>query len=301
MDIKNLYTFKAIIEEGSFVNAAATLGYTQSTITFQIRQLEQELGIILFEKIGRKMVLTQAGKNIVPYIHDTIESYEKLKNIGKDYSQICGELTIILSETIFCYKMPQVISEFHAMAPNIKLKMKAASCHATKQALIEGAADIGICYDESETDARLSIKPLDHCKMELVAAKQLVEKMGMEHLDFRKESTTMDTSLITDEPEGIFRSNFEVYIKQQNIILAPTMELWSTDTIKRMVMAGIGIAYLPKFTMEKELKNKEFIALPHNISYKKIRAIYCYHKNKYVTPQMELLMKLLEKHICGLS
>ncbi|MGL5255491.1 MAG: LysR family transcriptional regulator, partial [Proteocatella sp.] len=90
MDIKNLYTFKAIIEEGSFVNAAATLGYTQSTITFQIRQLEQELGIILFEKIGRKMVLTQAGKNIVPYIHDTIESYEKLKNIGKDYSQICG-------------------------------------------------------------------------------------------------------------------------------------------------------------------------------------------------------------------
>ena len=79
------------------------------------------------------------------------------------------------------------------------------------------------------------------------------------------------------------------------------MELWSTDTIKRMVMAGIGIAYLPKFTLEKELKNKELIALPHNISYKKIRAIYCYHKNKYVTPQMELLMKLLEKHICGLS
>ena len=62
MDLKYLETFKTIIEEGSYARAADKLGYTQSTITFQVQQLEQELSIKLFEKIGRRMQLTKAGK-----------------------------------------------------------------------------------------------------------------------------------------------------------------------------------------------------------------------------------------------
>ena len=79
--------------------------------------------------------------------------------------------------------------------------------------------------------------------------------------------------------------------------MEPTIELWSTETIKSMVLAGIGIAYLPQFVLQNELNRKELVALPHHISYAGIRAIYCYHKNKYVTPQMKLLMNLLQKHV----
>lgn len=297
MDIKNLYTFKTIVEEGSFINAASVLGYTQSTITFQIRQLEQELDTTLFEKIGRKMVLTQEGNNLLPHVLETIESYEKLKNLGKDYSQMNGELNIILSETIFCYKMQKVISEFHKLAPNIKLKMRSLSCHNTKQALIEGSADIGICYDETEDDDRLIIKSLGNCKMALVASDELVQEKGYDTLDFTKKDICVDTSFITDEPDGTFRLNFEEYVKARSITLQPTIELWSTATIKSMVLANAGVAYLPEFVVQEELKNHSMIELKHEISYEKIRAIYCYHKNKYITPQMELLMKLLEEHV----
>lgn len=87
------------------------------------------------------------------------------------------------------------------------------------------------CTDQSEADDRLAITALGHCRMELVASRQLLEKMGMEKLDFTKASKAIPTSFITDEPGGIFRS------------------------------------------------------------------IYCYHKNKYVTPQMKLLMNLLQKHV----
>ena len=68
MNTKNFVTFKTILEMGSFQKAADELGYTQSTVTFQIKQLEEELNLKLFEKIGRRMVLTQAGKDIMPYI-----------------------------------------------------------------------------------------------------------------------------------------------------------------------------------------------------------------------------------------
>lgn len=90
MEVKNLYTLKTILEEGSFQNAAVKLGYTQSTITFQIRQLEEELGVVLFEKIGRRMVLSQAGENLIPYIDETLFAFERLRNVGKELSEMTG-------------------------------------------------------------------------------------------------------------------------------------------------------------------------------------------------------------------
>ncbi|MFY4776502.1 LysR family transcriptional regulator [Metabacillus sp. RGM 3146] len=66
MELKYLQTLKTILETGSFLGAARKLNYTQSTVTFQIQQLEQELSVKLFEKIGREMVLTQAGEDILP-------------------------------------------------------------------------------------------------------------------------------------------------------------------------------------------------------------------------------------------
>ena len=70
MELKYLNTFQTIVGEGSFSKAAEKLSYTQSTITFQIGQLEQALGAKLFEKLGRRMVLTKAGEQLLPYVRD---------------------------------------------------------------------------------------------------------------------------------------------------------------------------------------------------------------------------------------
>ena len=78
MDLKYLATIKAILETGSFQKAATRLNYTQSTVTFQVRQLEAELRVQLFERVGRRMVLTQAGQEILPYI----ENYAKLFGVS---------------------------------------------------------------------------------------------------------------------------------------------------------------------------------------------------------------------------
>ena len=79
MDLKNLHTFYTIIKEGSFSKAAKKLNYTQSTITFHVGQLEKELDVQLFEKIGRRMVLTKAGEQLIPYVEDVILSVHKME------------------------------------------------------------------------------------------------------------------------------------------------------------------------------------------------------------------------------
>lgn len=295
MEVKNLYTLKTILEEGSFQNAAVKLGYTQSTITFQIRQLEEELGVVLFEKIGRRMVLSQAGENLIPYIDETLLAFERLQNVGKDLYEMTGTLNIILSETLLCYKLDQVISEFHLLAPKVQLKLRSLSCYATKQAIIDGSADLGICYDEEDIDERLCVHSLGYVTLLLVTSSKHVNLLGNNQA-FTLENITIPTSFITDEPNGIFRKLFEKYIKDRHIHLDSTIELWSTSTIKSLVKSGLGVSFLPSFVVEEELSNGTFIALPHYIPYEKTRAVYLYHKNKYISKPMEVFIELLEKY-----
>ena len=86
MDLKYLRTFHTIVEEGSFSKAAKRLNYTQSTITFQMGQLEQELSVRLFERIGRNMALTKAGEHLVPYVEEVLNSVNRLQNFERSCS-----------------------------------------------------------------------------------------------------------------------------------------------------------------------------------------------------------------------
>ena len=87
MELKCLRTFRTIIDEGGFSKAAKKLNYTQSTITFQMNQLERDLSTTLFEKIGRKMVLTKAGEHLIPYVDDILQSVYKLSFLGEHLSE----------------------------------------------------------------------------------------------------------------------------------------------------------------------------------------------------------------------
>ena len=123
MELKYLITFKAIVEEGGFTKAAKRLNYTQSTITFQIGQLEQELSAKLFERIGRRMVLTKAGERLIPYVEDVLNSVDRLQNFEEDLTSWKGDLKIGIGETLLSYKIPPILKVFHEQAP-----MHACSC-----------------------------------------------------------------------------------------------------------------------------------------------------------------------------
>lgn len=85
MELKYLQTFQTIIKEGSFSKAAETLNYTQSTITFQIGQLEQALSVKLFEKIGRRMLPTKAAEQLYPYVKDVLASVDRMCCFENNY------------------------------------------------------------------------------------------------------------------------------------------------------------------------------------------------------------------------
>lgn len=290
MDLKYLNTFKTIVETGNFSNAAHKLNYTQSTLTFQIQQLEKELSFKLFEKIGRNMIVTQAGKDILPYIDMINQSVDQIKNYGKCTENLTGELKVVMPETLLTYKMQPIFKEFRLQAPHVKLSVQSLNCYDIRDNLSKGNAEIGVHYDVGGYKNTIYTQKLQDFETVLVASNLLDDSL----CDFCTPNQIKPLCLITNDKRSIFHKIFDNYLKEKNIIIDETMELGSIESIKRSVISNLGVAYLPRYVVADEIESKSLKILDVKIPNNTITAILAYHKNKWISPAMELFLKLLK-------
>ena len=293
MEIRYLNTFKAILETGSFQNAALRLSCTQSTVTFQIQQLEQELSVKLFERIGRRMVITQAGRDILPFADTILLAAQQLADYGKEINQITGTLKISMPETLITYKMQPVLSEFRRQAPGVRLSVQALDCYSVRRQIISGADDLGIHYDIGGYSDSFIVEELSSFPLVLIASPSLDEKLS----DFTAAKQQKDICLITNDRERIFQMKLESYLKEKNIVLDGVMELGSTEAVKRSTASNLGIACLPEYAAEAELADGTLKELKTEITDNMVTAVCAYHKNKWVSPAMSLFIELLKENL----
>jgi len=293
VNTKSLVTFKTILEVGSFQKAADKLGYTQSTVTFQIKQLEEELALKLFEKIGRRMELTQAGKDIMPYIDMILQSAEQISNYGKSLSEISGSLKLAIPDSILIYNMQPFMQAFTHEAPNVQLIVNSIQSGEINPSIADGTADIGInCEKDSYPDSVVH-KKLGKYKAVLVASPFANNNL----LDFITPHQRKPISLICNEPDGYYQLDMDKYLSEKDILLNPPMKVQSIEAVKRCVMNNLGIAVVPTYSIGEELKNGSLMPIKTELDKKTYDSFYIYHKNKWISPQMELALNLLEKYL----
>lgn len=290
MNTKNLLTFKTILETGSFQKAADKLNYTQSTVTFQMKQLEEELSLKLFEKIGRKMELTQIGKEILPYVETILQASEQISNYGKDLSEITGSFRLAVPDSILIYNLQPFIQAFLHKAPNIQFVINSLPSDDINQAILNGVADIGIDCDKGNFPDSIIYKTLSPFKTCLVASPFADTK----DLDFISPHQRKSLSMICNEPNSNYQRGINEYLEQKDIILSPYMKMQSIEAVKRSVMNNLGIAYIPIFAIREELKNGSLVQIKTELDDKMYTSICVYHKNKWISPQMELALQLLD-------
>lgn len=293
MNTKSLVTFKTILEVGSFQKAADKLGYTQSTVTFQIKQLEEELALKLFEKIGRRMELTQAGKDIMPYVDMILQGAEQISNYGKSLSEISGSLKLAIPDSILIYNMQPFMQAFTHEAPNVQLIVNSIQSGEINPSIADGTADIGInCEKDSYPDSVVH-KKLGKYKAVLVASPFANNNL----LDFITPHQRKPISLICNEPDGYYQLDMDKYLSEKDILLNPPMKVQSIEAVKRCVMNNLGIAVVPTYSIGEELKNGSLMPIKTELDEKEYNSFYIYHKNKWISPQMELALNLLKKYI----
>lgn len=291
MELKHLCTFQAVVDQGSYQKAAEALGYTQSTVTVQIQQLEEELGVPLFQRMGRRMVLTQMGEQALAQARELLLAAERLSNLGQDGRTPAGTLRVDMAETLLCYRMQPVIQAFREQAPQVRLIIRSRNCLQIPENIRTGACDLGLGYDMDWNRELLAVEPLGEAEIILLASPDFAEP------DFTTPGQRKPVSLITDEPDSIFRRQLEQYFRERNIVLDETIELWSIETIKRCVISGLGFTFLPRFVAQDALADGRLVELSAPISGIRDPVLCARHKKRWVSPAMELFLRLLREQL----
>lgn len=291
MNTKNLITLNKILETGSFQKAAKELNYTQSTVTFQIHQLEQELSIKLFNKIGRKMQLTQIGKEILPLVDTILQATEQLNYYGKNLAEMTGILKLVIPDSILIYLMQPLIRRFLNLAPKIQLIVNSISSEDIDDAIINGNADIGINCDKGSYPDTIIHKQMSPFRACLVAS----SSFDSTQLDFITPHQKKSICMISNEPNGNYQKSINDYLAFKDITLNPYMKMQSIEAVKKSVMNNLGIAYIPIFAIRNELENGSFIQINTELDEQLYTSVVVFNKNKWQSPQMKVFLKILDE------
>ncbi len=239
MDLDQLHTFLEIVRLKSFSKAAQTCYRTQPAISAQVRQLEQELNAALFERLGTRIALTTAGKIFSDYADQILQLRRRAQEVINELERVPrGEIVIAANEATCIYVLPTVFSEYKKQFPNVQLHVDRSYGVRVVAAVLDNLADFGI------TQLPVAEKKLQVVKIHTDEIKLLVPA---DHPLAGRESVAcqdvQDFPLLLPK-SGTTRSRLNAWMEPVEDNLQISMELDSTEMIKRFVAAGLGLSFL---------------------------------------------------------
>ncbi|PFN05281.1 LysR family transcriptional regulator [Bacillus cereus] len=284
MEIKQLITFKTVAENLNFTQSAKILNFAQSSVTAQIKALEAELGTVLFERLGKRIFLTEAGRKFQVYAEKMIALSYEAKMVVKDEETTSGTLVIGAQESQCTYRLPSILKEFKTKFPQIKLIFKPAhSNEAVKEQLLEGKLDLAFILDECKVEDALHVESLVQEELKIVAFPNhpLLEKPIISTKELENET------LLLTELGCSYRTIFEELFRAEDVYPANKIEFVSVEAIKQCVIAGLGIAILPAMVVEKDIEEgtMEELILENPIA--PIFTQIAWHKDKWITVPLQ--------------
>ena len=268
MELRQVQTFRAVAEELSFSRAAAKLGYVQSSVSAQVGALEQELGVPLFDRLGRRIKLTDAGKVMLSHSRKLLVLAEETKgavvDAGAGSDEVTGALTVSAPETLITYRLPKLLALFHERHPKVRLSVRPSAIGrllgSVRKAVEDGTVDVAFVLDERVRLADLAVEILAEEDITVIApaSHALANSSIVLPQDLHGE-----TVLLPEAPESgcAYRGQFERQLGSARVLPAEMMEFQSIEAVKQCVAAGMGVSVLPNVTVGAELKAGKLAAL----------------------------------------
>ena len=286
MDVRNLKTFLKVSELNNFTKAATVLGYSQSAVTVQMQQLESELGVPLFDRIGKNIKLTQYGANFIEYANGVIEAVEKAQNFATESEDMRGTIRFGLVDSILKSCFIPIFPEFNRRYPHINLSIFVGSAREIEAKV--RANEIDLCY---MLDYKVPRKEWVRIREEVEPiifvtnpGNPLADKEEVSFEEIIKEK------LILMPPGEGYRYLFDDELAKRNLFVTPSIEIANTDTIMRLTRTSNYVTMLPVFEVRKSIEEG---------SLRKINVPECefnqwsqlaYLKGKAMTPQLKVFI-----------
>ena len=284
MEIKQLITFKTAAENLNFTQTAKILNFAQSSVTAQIKALEAELGTALFERLGKRLFLTEAGRKFQLYANKMIALSYEAKMVVQDQEKSSGTLVIGAQESQCTYRLPSILKEFKTKFPQIRLIFKPAhSNEAVKEQLMEGKLDLAFILDTCKIEDVLHVESLIQEELKIVVCPNhpLLKNPIISTKDLESET------LLLTELGCSYRTIFEELFHAEGVYPVNKIEFVSVEAIKQCVIAGLGIAILPAMVVEKEIQEGTIGELTMENTIDPIFTQIAWHKDKWITAPLQ--------------
>lgn len=290
MEIRNLITFVRIAEVRNFSKTAEQLGYSQSAVTMQIKQLEAELQVQLFERIGKKAKLTQAGQRLLPYALDILSAAGKAESIAREPEQISGKLRIGTCESYVISVLPPVFMEMEERCPGVEISTHTAPVPDLIDMLRQNDIDILYFLDEKLYFPEW-IKVMEQPENIYFVSSSSSPLARMKKIPI---SRLVEEPLYLTEKGISYRYAMEQTLAAAGYELHPRLEVGNTDVITRFLLKNKGISFLPEYVVKDDVAEGRLAILDTECPRIVMWSQLAYHRNKYVTPQMKLFLEFMQ-------
>lgn len=292
MEFRNIVTFLSVAETGSFTRAAEQLGYVQSTVTIQIKQLEEELGIVLFDRIGKKVELTANGQTFIHYARQLLNISEQAKLIGKKTDTIKGNLRIGILESLLIWVLTEKLPDYYKRFPLIEVRTRTAPANELFQLLKQNELDIVYFLGKKKFSNDF-----------VRAWSEPVRIVFVTHPDnpFANKEKVLLRELVGEpfiltENSGLYRNALVEIAMQQGIEIKPSFVIDNTSAIIKLLKKGIGISFLPEYAVKESLINNELVIIDVEDCSIEFWSQVFYHKDKWLSPQISSFIDLIKNN-----
>lgn len=285
--------FQTAAKELNFTKTAQILGYAQSSITTNILALEEELGTPLFERLGKRVILTEAGAFLQDYADKILGLTEEALEVVGGNNEPSGILRICASETQCTYRLPNILKEFQTKYPKVELVFRPGISEKDFSILLsEGQIDVALLSMNPLTSNHLIVKELKEEPMAVICSPSnpLSNKQKVSPIDL-----TNQRLLLTEECD--YRSAFESSLNQAGVKPRSKLELGDVEAIKKCVMAGLGVAVLPEISVKREMIEGSIKKVNWAGPDFTIQIQLFWHKNKWMSPALKAFIELTEDFI----
>ena len=291
MELRTIETFLKVASLQNLSKAAEQLGYSQSAVTVQIQKLEKELELPLFERIGKRVFLTEKGKEFIPYANNIMRaSQEALEFSREEEASPRGKLRIGGVESVCTALLPELLLEFYRKCPAVEVVIRSGPTGELIQLMESNELDLVLTLDERIHRPELK-RVVDRQEEIIFVASPRQLTAG--HAPVSLPELCRQPFILT-ETGAAYRYELEQMLSDRELEIQPILEIGNTETIIKLLKRGVGVSFLPRFTVEEELQTGMLCQIPTELPPVQMYHQLFFHQSKLVTKQMSIFIGLVQ-------
>lgn len=290
MELRSIETFLAVIEYGTFSRAAERLGYSQSAVTVQMKQLEQELGARLFDRVPRGVQLTEQGRAFAFHANEIADAARAARASvalnGVSVHEVRGCIRLGSVESVSTALLPELLIEFHERCPRVQVVVTTDRREDMMAGLASNTIDVLLTMERHVCLSGVVCETLRHERVAFLASPAFLQGRGIGCTEKIDVAALADLPFVLTERGESYRLELDRLLAERDVAIEPLVETGNTETLVHLAERGVGVTLVPRFSAERELAAGTLVELACDMPPICMETQMLCHSRKWIAPHL---------------